>query len=90
MLTLGLERCQGARADWASRYVLSWRLSNTLEASFCIEALEEALDRYGPPKIFNADQGSQCTSFAFTDVLTDAGIRLSMDGKGRWKDQRLH
>ena len=72
--------------DWASRKVLSWRLSNTLDASFCVEALHEALERYGPPEIFNSDQGSQFTSVDFTDVLTEAGIRISMDGKGRWMD----
>ncbi len=72
--------------DWASRTVLSWRLSNTLDASFCIEALHEALERYGPPEIFNSDQGSQFTSVDVTDVLKAAGIRISMDGKGRWMD----
>ena len=72
--------------DWASRTGLSWRLSNTLEASFCVEALHEARERYGPPEIFNSDQGSQFTSVDFTDVLTEAGIRISMDGKGRWMD----
>ena len=72
--------------DWASRKVLAWRLSNTLDSSFCVEALHEALDRYGSPEIFNTDQGSQFTSLAFTDVLTDAGIHISMDGKGRWMD----
>ena len=72
--------------DWASRKVLSWRLSNTLETSFCVEALQEALDRYGPPEIFNTDQGSQFTSVDFTDALKEAGIRISMDGKGRWMD----
>ena len=72
--------------DWASRKVLSWRLSNTLDASFCVEALHEALERYGPPEIFNSDQGSQFTSVDFTDGLTEAGIRISMDGKGRWMD----
>ena len=72
--------------DWARRTVLSWRLSNTLDASFCVEALHEALERYGPPEIFNSDQGSQFTSVDFTDVLTEAGIRISMDGKGRWMD----
>ena len=65
---------------------LSWRLSNTLDASFCVEALHEALERYGPPEIFNSDQGSQFTSVDFTDVLKEAGIRISMDGKGRWMD----
>jgi putative transposase len=72
--------------DWASRKVLSWRLSNTLEASFCVEALEEAVERYGPPEIFNTDQGSQFTGIDFTEVLKEAGIRISMDGKGRWMD----
>ena len=59
---------------------------NTLEANFCVEALHEALERYGPPEIFNSDQGSQFTSVEFTDVLKEAGIRISMDGKGRWMD----
>jgi len=72
--------------DWASRKVLSWRLSNSLDASFCIEALEEALERYGPPEIFNTDQGSQFTSLEFIEVLKRAGIKISMDGKGRWMD----
>jgi putative transposase len=71
--------------DWASRAVLSFRLSNTLDASFCVEALEEALGR-GKPEIFNTDQGSQFTGAAFTDVLIDAGVRISMDGRGRWMD----
>ena len=72
--------------DWASRTVLSWRLSNTLDARFCVEALHAALARYGPPEIFNSDQGSQFTRVDFPDVLTEAGIRISMDGKGRWMD----
>ena len=72
--------------DWASRAVLSWRLSNSMAASFCIEALEEALATHGKPEIFNSDQGSQFTSEAFTNVLTDAGIKISMDGRGRWMD----
>jgi putative transposase len=72
--------------DWASRAVLSWRLSNTMDASFCVEALEEALARYGRPEIFNTDQGSQFTGAAFTSVLIDAGVRISMDGRGRWMD----
>lgn len=72
--------------DWASRRVLSWRLSNTLDASFCIEALEEALDRYGAPEIFNTDQGSQFTSEGFTGVLLSRGVSISMDGRGRWMD----
>ena len=72
--------------DWATRHVLAWRLSNTMDASFCVEALEEALDRYGSPDIFNTDQGSQFTSFGFTGVLNDAGIAISMDGRGRCMD----
>ena len=72
--------------DWASRKVLSWRLSNTMDVDFCVAALEEALSCYGKPEIFNTDQGSQFTSEAFTDALNGAGIRISMDGKGRWVD----
>ena len=72
--------------DWASRKVLTWRLSNTMDAEFCVAALEEALTRYGSPAIFNTDQGSQFTSLAFTDVLRAAGVRISMDGRGRWLD----
>ena len=72
--------------DWSSRKVLSWRLSNTLDASFCIEALEEAIRIYGAPDIFNTDQGSQFTSEDFTNVLLKNGIRISMDGRGRWRD----
>lgn len=72
--------------DWYSRRVLSWRVSNTLDTDFCVEALEEALQRYGAPEIFNTDQGSQFTSDAFTGVLKDHGIAISMDGKGRWVD----
>ena len=72
--------------DWASRKVLSWRLSNTMDASFCVEALAEALAQYGPPAIFNTDQGSQFTSLEFTQTLKDAGVQISMDGKGRWMD----
>ena len=72
--------------DWHSRRVLAWRLSNTMDVTFCTEALEEALARHGKPEIFNTDQGSQFTSLAFTQVLTDAGIRISMDGRGRWMD----
>ena len=72
--------------DWASRAVLSWRLSNTMEASFCVSALEEALARFGRPEIFNTDQGSQFTSAAFTGTLAAAGVRISMDGRGRWMD----
>jgi putative transposase len=72
--------------DWASRKVLAWRLSNTMEADFCVAALEDAIARHGKPYIFNTDQGSQFTSFAFTNTLKDAGIRISMDGRGRWMD----
>jgi putative transposase len=72
--------------DWASRKVLAWRLSNTMEADFCVAALEDAIARYGSPDIFNTDQGSQFTSFPFTNTLKDAGIRISMDGRGRWMD----
>ena len=72
--------------DWFSRRVLAWRLSITMEAAFCVEALEEALARHGGPEIFNTDQGSQFTSEAFTGVLTRNGIAISMDGKGAWRD----
>ena len=72
--------------DWYSRKVLSWRVSNSMDASFCIDALEEAIYRYGTPDIFNTDQGSQYTSEAFTKVLKNQGIDISMDGKGAWRD----
>ena len=72
--------------DWAARKVLAWRLSNTMEADFCVAALKEAVAGYGTPDIFNTDQGSQFTSQAFTGTLMDAGIRISMDGRGRWMD----
>ena len=72
--------------DWATRHVLAWRLSNTMDAGFCVEALAEALDRYGRPKIFNTDQGSQFTSLEFTGVLKDADVTISMDGRGRCMD----
>jgi putative transposase len=72
--------------DWYSRRVLSWRISNTLDTEFCVEALEEALWRYGTPEIFNSDQGAQFTSDAFTGVLRRAEIKISMDGKGRCID----
>ncbi len=72
--------------DWASRMVLSWRLSNTLDSAFCVDALEEALTTYGRPAIFNTDQGSQFTSQAFIDVLRSHDISISMDGQGRWMD----
>jgi len=72
--------------DWYSRKILAWRASNTMDADFCVEALEEAISRYGAPEIFNTDQGAQFTSEAFTGILKAAGIRISMDGKGRWVD----
>ena len=72
--------------DWYSRRVLSWRLSNTLDTSFCVEALNEAIENHGAPRIFNTDQGSQFTSEEFTGVLKQHGIQNSMDGKGRWVD----
>jgi putative transposase len=72
--------------DWFSRRVLSWRLSITMEAAFCVETLQDALARHSKPDIFNTDQGSQFTSFAFTNTLREAGIRISMDGRGRWMD----
>jgi putative transposase len=72
--------------DWASRRVLSWRLSITMEAAFCVEALEEALAKHGKPEIFNTDQGSQFTGAAFTGVLAKNDIAISMDGKGAWRD----
>jgi putative transposase len=75
-----------AVVDWFSRRVLSWRLSITMDTSFCIEALEEAMTIYGRPEIFNTDQGSQFTSEAFTGRLKKEGIAISMDGKGRWAD----
>lgn len=76
----------GAIMDWATRKVLAWRLSNTLDASFCVDALEEAVARYGVPEIFNTDQGSQFTSEEFIAILVKHGIAISMDGKGRWRD----
>jgi len=72
--------------DWATRHVLAWRLSNTIDAGFCVEALAEALARYGRPEIFNTDQGSQFTSLDFTSALKDAGVVISMDGRGRCMD----
>ena len=72
--------------DWASRRVLSFRVSNTLDASFCVEALREALDRYDAPEIMNTDQGSQFTSEGFTSLLCAHGVAISMDGRGRWMD----
>ena len=72
--------------DWATRKVLSWRVSNTLDVEFCLEALEEAMARFGRPEIFNTDHGSQFTSPRFTGLLQQAGVRISMDGRGRWMD----
>jgi putative transposase len=72
--------------DWYSRKVLSWRISNTMDINFCIEALEQAIDNYGVPIIFNTDQGSQFTSFEFTNILHKNKIKISMDGNGRWMD----
>jgi putative transposase len=75
--------------DWASRTVLAWRLSNTMDSAFCLEALEEALQKHGKPRIFNTDQGAQFTSAAFTSKLEAAGIAISMDGRGRFMDNIL-
>ena len=72
--------------DWATRRVLAWRLSNSMEVEFCLEALEEAMAKYGRPEIFNTDQGSQFTSPRFTELLIGAGVKVSMDGRGRWLD----
>jgi putative transposase len=72
--------------DWATRKVLAWRVSNTMDVTFCVAAVEEALARFGAPEIFNTDQGSQFTSPQFTSVLADAAVRISMDGRGRWMD----
>jgi len=75
-----------AVADWFTRRVLSWRLSITMEVAFCIEAVEEALAKYGKPEIFNTDQGSQFTSAAFTGLLLESNVAISMDGRGAWRD----
>lgn len=75
-----------AVVDWFSRKVLSWRVSNTLTTDFCLDAVNEAINRYGTPEIFNTDQGSQFTSTDFVALLKDHGIRISMDGKGCWRD----
>jgi putative transposase len=72
--------------DWFTRRILAWRLSNTMEASFCVDAVEEALAQYGAPQIFNTDQGSQFTSAQFTGLLSSNAIAISMDGKGAWRD----
>ena len=76
--------------DWASRRALAWRLSNPLDASFCVEALEEALARHGGPEFSNTDEGSQFTSSDFTGRLEDAEVKISMDGPGRYLDKHLH
>lgn len=75
--------------DWFSRKVLAWRLSNSMEADFCVETLKEALAKYGPPEIMNSDQGSQFTGFEWINALTEAGVKISMDGRGRWIDNRM-
>lgn len=72
--------------DWHSRKILAWRLSNTMDTAFCAEALEEALEKYGRPEIFNTDQGSQFAAFEWINILKKHGIRISMDGRGRWRD----
>ena len=72
--------------DWHSRRVLAWKVSNTMDVHFCLEAVEEAMEMYGMPEIMNTDQGSQFTSEAFTKLLKDNNIRISMDGKGAWRD----
>ena len=75
--------------DWFSRKVLAWRLSNSMEADFCVETLKEALAKYGPPEIMNSDQGSQFTGFEWINALIEAGVKISMDGRGRWIDNRM-
>jgi putative transposase len=75
-----------AVVDWYSRRVLSWRVSITMDVQFCLDAVQEAIDQYGVPEIFNTDQGSQFTSLAFTELLKEHSIRISMDGKGCWRD----
>ncbi len=75
-----------AVVDWHSRRVLSWKVSTTMDTHFCLEAVEEAMEKFGKPDIFNTDQGSQFTSLAFTSLLKDNGIQISMDGKGAWRD----
>jgi putative transposase len=78
--------CLPVVLDWFSRRVLAWRLSITMEAAFCVEALEEAIARHGMPDIFNTDQGSQFTGAAFIGAVTSNAIAISMDGKGAWRD----
>ena len=75
--------------DWFSRKVLVWRLSNSMDATFCVEALKEALVKHGTPDIFNTDQGLQFTSGDWINVLTDAKIKISLDDKGAWRDNRM-
>lgn len=75
--------------DWFSRKVLAWRLSNSMEADFCVEALKEALAKYGPPEIMNSDQCSKFTGFEWTNALTKAGVKISMDCRGRWIENRM-
>jgi putative transposase len=75
-----------AIVDWASRRVLAHRVSISMDASFCVEALQEALAKYGAPEIFNSDQGSQFTADAFTEPLKALGVQISMDGRGAWRD----
>ena len=75
--------------DWATRKVLAWRVSNTMEVEYCLEVLEEAMARFGRPEIFHTDQGGQFTSPRFTGLLHQAGVRISMDGRGRWLDNVL-
>jgi len=75
--------------DWATRKLLAWRLSNTMDAGFCVEALKEAIARFGKPEIFNTDQGSQFTGVEWTSTLSDAGVKISMGGRGRWIDNRF-
>jgi len=75
-----------AVVDWASRRVLAWRVSITMAVQFCLDAVEEAIERYGRPDIMNTDQGSQFTSHVFTGLLKAQGIRISMDGRGAWQD----
>ena len=75
--------------DWHSRKVLSWRLSNSMDASLCVDTLKEALARYGKPEVMNTDQGSQFSGFEWINVLKEAGVKISMDGKGRWIDNRM-
>lgn len=75
--------------EWYRRKVLAWRLPNSMDAAFCVEALKEALANHGTPEIFDTDQGSQFTSSDWSDVLSDAKIKISMDGKGAWRDNRM-